>query len=497
MAAAGGGRGKHREAMAALACISSVTLLAALALVSSGTSKVGLFQGQPMVAPVIDSRELAMAPAFWKTSMLHSEERVVAKNLAADMRKLWAAQKSRKNKDNNKVEKQELSDLKKVELAKKRYDTLAAIINEAPVLRRMNSDKPHEVLAQDPRTGQIFVLYEYHVPGGYLGGDNGVDSDYDAVTAPSEYYSSAEKGDAPFTWSIDRNPIYQGEPNNYAGGEWFNMRSGPARLRAPVAQNLYEYHVPGGYLGGDNGVDSDYDAVTAPSEYFATDEKGDGAFEEPAGRDPVYQGEYHDYAGGDWTNMKATPQSLAAVPYMMSQPVNADVAVMRDGAGRLRLVNLAAVEGLERAELARAAARNRMALQLMARRLARKNSAAKVNHKAKPAAAASQKVPVKEVKKAAQPEVKKSTAKKSQTQMLADASWGSSSSTRTWGKVYNPKLVTLPNTDNANKEKPLSSRAEKEFQRWNKLAQKVTDVYDPMSEHSSNIKLSLGKHDNW
>ena len=91
-------------------------------------------------------------------------------------------------------------------------------------------------------------------------------------------------------------------------------------------------------------------------------------------------------------------QSLAAVPYMMSQPVNADVAVMRDGAGRLRLVNLAAVEGLERAELARAAARNRMALQviggqlvlftailsrpqLMARRLARKNSAAKVNHK--------------------------------------------------------------------------------------------------------------------
>ena len=289
-----------------------MTLLAALALVSSGTSKVGLFQGQPMVAPVIDSRELAMAPAFWKTSMLHSEERVVAKNLAADMRKLWAAQKSRKSKDNNKVEKQELSDLKKVELAKRRYDTLAALINEAPVLRRMNSDKPHEVLAQDPRTGQVFVLYEYHVPGGYLGGDNGVDSDYDAVTAPSEYYSSAQKGDAPFTWSIDRNPIYQGEPNNYAGGEWINMRSGPARLRAPVAQNLYEHHVPGGYLGGDNGVDSDYDAVTAPSEYFATDEKGDGAFEEPAGRDPVYQGEYHDYAGGDWIKMKATPQVCGA-----------------------------------------------------------------------------------------------------------------------------------------------------------------------------------------
>ena len=35
---------------------------------------------------------------------------------------------------------------------------------------------------------------------------------------------------------------------------------------------------PAEYLGGDNGVDSDYDEVSAPSEYFATDEKGDAQF---------------------------------------------------------------------------------------------------------------------------------------------------------------------------------------------------------------------------
>eukprot|EP00960_Hanusia_phi_P056573 763317-Hanusia_phi.AAC.1 len=151
-----------------------ITLLAAFALVSSGSSKVGLFQGQPVVAPVINSRELAVSPAFWKdTSMLHTKEQAVGKTLASDMRKLWAAETSRKHKDDVKVEKQEIADLKKVELAKRHYQSLAALINEAPVLRRMRSEKPHEMLAQDPRTGQIFVLYEYHVPGGYLGGDNG------------------------------------------------------------------------------------------------------------------------------------------------------------------------------------------------------------------------------------------------------------------------------------------------------------------------------------
>merc|ERR1719199_2335041 len=140
------------------------------------------------------------------------------------------------------------------------------------------------------------VLYEYHVPGAgtsaeYLGGDGGLDSDYDAVTAPSEYFATDEKGDAPFggmrgIGPAERDPTYQGEYHDYAGGEWVNMKARP--------QQLYEYHVPGDYLGGDNGMESDYDAVTAPSEYFATDEKGDAPFGDmrgvgPAERDPTYQ----------------------------------------------------------------------------------------------------------------------------------------------------------------------------------------------------------------
>ena len=56
-------------------------------------------------------------------------------------------------------------------------------------------------------------LYEYHVPGDYLGGDGGMDSDYDAVTAPNEFYGTDQKGDAAFGQhgfgAMDRNPIYQ------------------------------------------------------------------------------------------------------------------------------------------------------------------------------------------------------------------------------------------------------------------------------------------------
>lgn len=80
------------------------------------------------------------------------------------------------------------------------------------------------------------------------------------------------------------------------------------RAHAHTAQQqLYEYHVPGDYLGGDGGVDSDYDAVISPSEYFGTDEKGDAAFGEhgfgAADRNSIYQGEYHEYEGGEWVEM--------------------------------------------------------------------------------------------------------------------------------------------------------------------------------------------------
>jgi len=81
-----------------------------------------------------------------------------------------------------------------------------------------------------------------------------------------------------------------------------------SRARAHRQQQLYEYHVPGDYLGGDGGMDSEYDDVIAPSEFFGTDEKGDAAFGDlrgfgPADRAPIYQGDYHEYEGGDWVEM--------------------------------------------------------------------------------------------------------------------------------------------------------------------------------------------------
>ena len=64
-------------------------------------------------------------------------------------------------------------------------------------------------------------------------------------------------------------------------------------------------------------MESDYDDVIAPSEFFGTDEKGDAPFGDlrgfgPADRAPIYQGDYHEYEGGDWTEMKVRPQMLAS-----------------------------------------------------------------------------------------------------------------------------------------------------------------------------------------
>lgn len=73
-----------------------------------------------------------------------------------------------------------------------------------------------------------------------------------------------------------------------------SARAQAQRIRLVAPRALYEYHVPGDYLGGDGGMDSDYDDVTAPSEFFATDEKGDAPFGDlrgfgPADRAPIYQ----------------------------------------------------------------------------------------------------------------------------------------------------------------------------------------------------------------
>ena len=62
-------------------------------------------------------------------------------------------------------------------------------------------------------------------------------------------------------------------------------------------------------------MESDYDDVIAPSEFFGTDEKGDAAFGEHGfgaeERNPIYQGEYHEYEGGEWVEMHAPTQMLA------------------------------------------------------------------------------------------------------------------------------------------------------------------------------------------
>jgi hypothetical protein len=76
------------------------------------------------------------------------------------------------------------------------------------------------------------------------------------------------------------------------GGAAARARKSSARPRRQ--QQLYEYHVPGDYLGGDGGVESDYDDVIAPSEFFGADEKGDAPFGDlrgfgPADRAPIYQ----------------------------------------------------------------------------------------------------------------------------------------------------------------------------------------------------------------
>ena len=66
-----------------------------------------------------------------------------------------------------------------------------------------------------------------------------------------------------------------------------------ARRAQAQQQQLYEYHVPGDYLGGDGGMESDYDDVIAPSDFFGTDEKGDAPFGQHGfgaeERNPIYQ----------------------------------------------------------------------------------------------------------------------------------------------------------------------------------------------------------------
>eukprot|EP00802_Teleaulax_amphioxeia_P009265 Tamp_09281.p1 GENE.Tamp_09281~~Tamp_09281.p1 ORF type:complete len:634 (+),score=182.41 Tamp_09281:159-1904(+) len=549
----------------------------------------------------VNADHLVRAPV-WKAreAKLEHVKKVVGQALAQDMRKLWKDRAVDKKKDTFKGENAQLSELKQVEALKERYDAIERALAQAPKLQMMqgmSAGRPGELLVQDPRTGQVYLLYEYHVPGGYLGGDNGVDSDYDAVIAPSEFYGSDQKGDKPFLDPAGRNPLYQGNYGTYPEAEIVRPRGmmAPGALKVVPANRLYEWHVPGAgtsaeYLGGDNGVDSDYDEVSAPSEYFATDEKGDAPFEnginrvdnmqgtyhDYAGggwtemkpktgapqlyeyhvpgdylggdggvdsdydavtapsefygmdqkgdaafgehgfgameRNPIYQGDYHEYEGGDWVDMKGAPQQLAQVPTQMMAHEAPKYVVMRDNAGQLRLVNPRAIEGLETRRLAQQNAQLRMAKQILAMRRQRvgvlhakhPQPAAKkafVPHKVVPQKPAGghfishfngHAPPNKPIQVHAAKKSKKADAK---TEMLAEAF--DSSADRTWGKVYEPKLVHLSGLVSSKATHPLSGLAAKEFKRWDSLAQKVTDVYDPMKSDDENQQLMMGHNGNW
>jgi hypothetical protein len=135
---------------------------------------------------------------------------------------------------------QEWADTMKVEALKSRFDAISDAVERAPQLL---SQLPGPRIV-DPRTGQVYGLYEYHVPGGYE----------DAELMPQEPFANDLKGIAPFEWGIERNPIYQGVYHNLGGGG-----EEPAEKSAQVPQ-LYQF--PGQIL------------AEAPSQFVMRDRNG-------------------------------------------------------------------------------------------------------------------------------------------------------------------------------------------------------------------------------
>ena len=212
----------HRQAMGALAGISALVLMAAVTLMHT-RGKVGLLQGELVRYPYMNTEMLVRSPV-WKMreAKLEHAKAKVGQVLAQDMRKMWTERAENKKGDSLKGEDKRLSELKEVEALKKRYHAIELALAKAPVLQQVQGSsvgRPEEMLVRDPRNGQMYLLYEYHVPGAgtsaeYLGGDGGMDSDYDAVSAPSEYFATDEKGDAPFGFMrgfgpADRHPTFQ------------------------------------------------------------------------------------------------------------------------------------------------------------------------------------------------------------------------------------------------------------------------------------------------
>ena len=217
-----------------------------------------------------------------------AEAKKVETSLAQDMRKLWKA----------KTPAAKQADLKKVEVMKGRFEALLQAAEASPMLEVLPSRNDGLTHVVDPRTGHVYTLYEYHVPGGYE----------DAVLDPHPIFANDMKGLAPFADPAGRNPIYQGTYPDY---DSIYPPAGAAaeeemETRARTPTTLYEYHVPGGYE----------DAELEPSPLFGNDLKGLAPFTDRTGRNPIYQGEHFDYdaLGTGAAEGSAAAEAVAARP---------------------------------------------------------------------------------------------------------------------------------------------------------------------------------------
>ena len=163
-------------------------------------------------------------------------------------------------------------------------------------------------------------LYEYHVPGDYLGGDGGVDSDYDEVRSRCQKSPLARTHAHVIAGpGLRRGHRIKERGRERGRGSETGLKEAPqpasckARIKTMTIKPSLPPSVP---------LSRPLSQVTAPNDFYGTDQKGDAAFGDlrgfgPADRHPTYQGEYHEYEGGDWTEMKGAPQQLAQVPCVM------------------------------------------------------------------------------------------------------------------------------------------------------------------------------------
>lgn len=87
-----------------------------------------------------------------------------------------------------------------------------------------------------------------------------------SAATPSSGISEADYGRA-------RSAAQAGQAAAARGQKPQGKKAAHGSIRLPAPRALYEYHVPGDYLGGDGGMDSDYDDVIAPSEFYGLDQK--------------------------------------------------------------------------------------------------------------------------------------------------------------------------------------------------------------------------------